>query len=81
MKAEQPKRKEVLKSFLEKFDISTLNPMQTEARKAIYAGNDVAVLSPTGSGKTLAFLLPIIERLDPNISWRQRVNLLVAITS
>ena len=78
MKAEQPKRKEVLKSFLEKFDISTLNPMQTEARKAIYAGNDVAVLSPTGSGKTLAFLLPIIERLDPNIS---EVQALVLVPS
>ena len=52
--------------------------MQTEARKAIYAGNDVAVLSPTGSGKTLAFLLPLIERLDPNIS---EVQALVLVPS
>jgi len=64
MSADQFSRKELLKSFLEKFNISALNPMQIEARKAIYAGNDVVLLSPTGSGKTLAFLLPLIERLD-----------------
>ena len=33
MNAQQPKRKELLKSFLEKFGITTLNPMQIEARK------------------------------------------------
>ena len=30
------------------------------------AGRDVLVQSPTGSGKTLAFLLPLLERLEPN---------------
>ena len=49
--------------------------MQIEARKAIYAGNDVVLLSPTGSGKTLAFLLPLIERLDPNADGIQAIVL------
>ena len=75
MNANQPSRKDLLKSFLEKFNISALNPMQTEARKAIYAGNDVVLLSPTGSGKTLAFLLPLIERLDPNAEGIQAIVL------
>lgn len=75
MSADQFSRKELLKSFLEKFNISALNPMQIEARKAIYAGNDVVLLSPTGSGKTLAFLLPLIERLDPKVEGIQAIVL------
>jgi superfamily II DNA/RNA helicase len=75
MNSNQPSRKELLKSFLEKFGITSLNPMQIEARKAIYAGNDVVLLSPTGSGKTLAFLLPLIERLDPKAEGIQAIVL------
>lgn len=75
MNAQQPKRKELLKSFLEKFGITTLNPMQIEARKAISSGNDVVLLSPTGSGKTLAFLLPLIERLEQNVEGIQAIVL------
>lgn len=75
MNAQQPKRKELLKSFLEKFGITTLNPMQIEARKAISGGSDVVLLSPTGSGKTLAFLLPLIERLEQNVEGIQAIVL------
>ena len=75
MKPDKISRKELLKSFLEKFNISALNPMQIEARKAIYAGGDVVLLSPTGSGKTLAFLLPLIERLDSNAEGIQAIVL------
>lgn len=53
-------------SFLSKFGITTLNPMQEEASKTIRKKSDVVLLSPTGTGKTLAFLLPLIERLDAN---------------
>ena len=75
MNSNQPSRKELLKSFLEKFGITSLNPMQIEARKAISSGNDVVLLSPTGSGKTLAFLLPLIERLDPKAEGIQAIVL------
>ncbi len=53
-------------SFLNKFEITTLNPMQEEACKTIQLKSDVVLLSPTGTGKTLAFLLPLIEALDMN---------------
>ena len=75
MNAQQPKRKELLKSFLEKLGITTLNPMQIGARKAISGGSDVVLLSPTGSGKTLAFLLPLIERLEQNVEGIQAIVL------
>jgi len=53
-------------SFLNKFEITALNPMQEEACKTIHLKSDVVLLSPTGTGKTLAFLLPLIEKLDMN---------------
>ncbi len=53
-------------SFLGKFEITALNPMQEEAGKAIQSKSDVVLLSPTGTGKTLAFLLPLIGTLDIN---------------
>ena len=74
MNSNQPSRKEFLKSFLEKFGITSLNPMQIEAGRR-YTGNDVVLLSPTGSGKTLAFLLPLIERLDPKAEGIQAIVL------
>ena len=49
---------------LQKLNITTLNPMQLEAAKALRAGEDVVLLSPTGTGKTLAFLLPLLDGLD-----------------
>jgi len=55
-------------SFLNKFGITALNPMQEEASKTIQLKSDVVLLSPTGTGKTLAFLLPLIETLDNNCS-------------
>jgi superfamily II DNA/RNA helicase len=53
-------------SFLNKFEITALNPMQEEAIETIQLKSDVVLLSPTGTGKTLAFLLPLIESLDLN---------------
>ena len=53
-------------SFLNKFEITALNPMQEEACKTIQLKSDVVLLSPTGTGKTLAFLIPLIEKLDMN---------------
>lgn len=51
--------------ILKKLGIQELNEMQQEAALAIENSSEVLVLSPTGTGKTLAFLLPILERLDP----------------
>ena len=47
----------LIRSILDKFEISALNPMQEAAMKTIQKKSDVVLLSPTGTGKTLAFLL------------------------
>ena len=45
---------------------STLMPVQARAITPLLAGSDVMVQARTGSGKTGAFLLPMLERLDPD---------------
>ena len=65
-------------SFLNKFEITALNPMQEEACETIRSKSDVVLLSPTGTGKTLAFLLPLIEKLDVNC---EEIQILMLVPS
>jgi superfamily II DNA/RNA helicase len=57
--------------ILQKMGIDTLNSMQNQAIDTINSSAKVLILSPTGTGKTLAFLLPLINRLDPEIAGTQ----------
>ncbi len=65
-------------SWLGKFQITALNPMQEEAYKTIGLKADVVLLSPTGTGKTLAFLLPLMEQLDSNCA---EIQILILVPS
>ncbi len=65
-------------AILAKLGIKALNAMQERAHAAISTGDEVVLLSPTGTGKTLAFLLPIIEKLDPEL---QAVQAMVLVPS
>ncbi len=53
--------------ILQKLNIQQLNPMQEEALSVINNTTNTVLLSPTGTGKTLAFLLPLIDKLDPEL--------------
>ncbi len=66
------------KEILEKLGIERLNPMQLEALEAISSNSSVILLSPTGTGKTLAFLLPILEKLDPEC---RNIQVLILVPS
>ncbi|MDP4763372.1 MAG: DEAD/DEAH box helicase [Salibacteraceae bacterium] len=61
--------------ILSKLGIEALNAMQLEAEETINSGANVVLLSPTGTGKTLAFLLPLIQKLDPEIEHVQALIL------
>lgn len=54
-------------AMLEKLGITQLNEMQIAAHEVIAQRTELVLVAPTGTGKTLAFLLPIIERLDPEL--------------
>ena len=46
--------------------ITSLNPMQEAAQKAIGQDTDTFLIAPTGSGKTVGFLLPVLQLLKPD---------------
>lgn len=41
-------------------------PIQAEAIPVLLKGNDIIAQAKTGTGKTFAFVLPILEKIDPN---------------
>lgn len=51
---------------LKNLNISSLNAIQEASLEADKKGNDLVLLAPTGSGKTLGFLLPVLNRLNPD---------------
>jgi ATP-dependent RNA helicase DeaD len=50
-------------------------PIQAAAIPPLLAGKDVMGQARTGSGKTLAFVLPLVQRADPNIHASQALVL------
>ncbi|MDN3493620.1 DEAD/DEAH box helicase [Winogradskyella bathintestinalis] len=64
--------------ILEKLNIYALNAMQVQALEVIDNNEKTILLSPTGTGKTLAFLLPLLERLDPEC---EEVQALIIVPS
>ncbi|MFM7021353.1 MAG: DEAD/DEAH box helicase [Flavobacteriales bacterium] len=65
----------MLKKVLENLKIAALNEMQEAALAAFRKDGDLVLLSPTGSGKTLGFLLPVLEKLNPNVTGVQALVL------
>ena len=60
-----------IKKILNQLNISALNEMQEAFIEAAEKNGDLILLSATGSGKTLAFLIPVLKKLDPNLSHTQ----------
>lgn len=56
-------------------NIVSLNGMQKQMLETAQRPNDIILLSPTGSGKTLAFLLPVLQRIDPQTAGVQALVL------
>ncbi|MCB9226850.1 MAG: DEAD/DEAH box helicase [Chitinophagales bacterium] len=55
-------------SILHKMGFKQLKPMQEKMLNASEKHNNIILLSPTGSGKTLGFILPLLKRIDANLS-------------
>ena len=58
----------LLKSNLGKHGFTEPTPVQAQAIEPALAGKDLVATAQTGTGKTLAFVLPMIQRLEPERS-------------
>lgn len=65
----------LLQAAVNRLGWTSLMPVQQKAIPYILAGRDTIVQSKTGSGKTGAFLLPLIEKLDPQVNAPQALIL------
>ncbi len=57
-----------LAKTLSTYGVVTPTPVQERAIPSIMAGKDIIAQAQTGTGKTLAFILPILEKINPNTS-------------
>ena len=60
--------KESTKAFIEQNGFVEPTPIQQKEIPLICKGKDVIGISDTGTGKTHAFLIPIIERINPELN-------------
>ena len=60
--------KESTKAFIEQNGFVSPTPIQQKVIPLVCKGKDVIGISDTGTGKTHAFLIPIIERIDPELN-------------
>jgi len=58
---------EELALSLERLGITQPTPVQEETIPLVYAGRDVIGQAQTGTGKTLAFVLPMLDRVRPEM--------------
>jgi ATP-dependent RNA helicase DeaD len=66
---------EPLQAGFEKLGWSNLMPVQARAIPYIMANRDVMIQSRTGSGKTGAYLVPILQRINPQQNFTQAMVL------
>jgi superfamily II DNA/RNA helicase len=69
------KMKPFIQGAWEKTEFRELTAVQVSTIPLIQEGKDVIAESPTGTGKTLAYLLPILNRIDPDKKSLQAVIL------
>ena len=58
--------KDTTMAFIEKNHFTQPTPIQEQVIPSALRGKDIIGLSSTGSGKTHAYLIPIMEKVDPN---------------
>lgn len=58
-------------NILAKKGIKSPTPVQEEAIPPAFKGNDLIVKAQTGTGKTFAFLLPVLQRIHPDVFQEQ----------
>lgn len=60
-----------LTHHLQQYGISIPTPIQEKVIPLVINGRDIIAQAQTGSGKTFAFILPILEKFNPNLEYVQ----------
>lgn len=61
---------ETLKATIARHGYTIMTPIQTQGIPAIRAGKDVIGIANTGTGKTAAFLIPLVENILKDFSYK-----------
>ena len=67
--------RQALIDTMNNFGVTSPTPVQVKSIPSVLSGNDVTVQAQTGTGKTLAFVLPILEKINPEADDVVVVNL------
>jgi superfamily II DNA/RNA helicase len=67
--------KPFIQAIWEKSAFENPTSIQSQAIPLIKEGKDVIAESPTGTGKTLAYLLPVLDKMNPDVQGIQAVIL------
>lgn len=67
--------KPFIQAVWEKSSFENPTSIQSQAIPLIKEGRDVIAESPTGTGKTLAYLLPVLDKINPDLGGIQAVIL------
>ena len=65
--------KPAVREYIKLNNFKEPTPIQEEVIPAVLRGKDVIGLSATGSGKSHAYLIPILEKIDPEKEYTQAV--------
>ncbi|MFD2682232.1 DEAD/DEAH box helicase [Bacillus seohaeanensis] len=57
---------ETLQAKLHDYGVDTPTPIQQQSIPSVLASRDIIAQAQTGTGKTFAFILPILEKINPN---------------
>jgi ATP-dependent RNA helicase DeaD len=57
---------ETLQAKLHDYGVDTPTPIQQQSIPSVLANRDIIAQAQTGTGKTFAFILPILEKINPN---------------
>ncbi len=67
---------ESIQAGLKSMGIVSLNSLQEQCLEAFKKEDEIVLLSPTGSGKTLAYLLPVLQKINPDYTNKIQVLIL-----
>ena len=68
-----------LQEALYRCDVKEYSDIQKKVIPAAMAGKDILAIAPTGSGKTYAYLIPVLQKLEPQTGRKKLPEALILV--